>query len=326
MIKGTNVPDLVVILLATLVGVLISIGVFGKGFDTANYERIFWEINHYSPGIWEVRYEPFFNMFVQLFSGPQSSPAYITLIIVLPALLAKVFAVKMAQGNIAVYLLIYLSLWAPTFEQNQIRVAAGLGIFMIANTAFRDRLALSLALGIASIGFHYSMIGFVLVQWVVTLGKFNLTPARKAFLVLVLALVGLYFLYFFSLRVLPRLERMIEVRNPQSIRVFSIFSIYVILATAFSCTYLARVGLRNVPPLVLISVFAAILGLVFFFANSQGSAAYAYRVLETMTGLLPFALAWIWSNAIRKEWQIFVLGFVVVAVLAAPEFWSDRLL
>ncbi len=325
MIKTTTLIGVSSAILAILMAAIISFGGFGEGVDTANYVRIFAQI-HNQTSIWDLRYEPLFVVFVKTFSSRYSSPEFVFLMITVPAILSKVLAVRAVNGNGLVFLFLYMSLWAPTMELNQIRVALATGLFLYVISAHRLNIFVALVLATLTLGFHYSMIGYILTLWVVLLWRNNMFLAQKfllAFAILTLAYLGFTIV---GENLLDRIKIRESIVITQSIRVFGLFSVFTIISTSFVLLYQLRIGINNVPLAVQVVTISAVGGILVFLYQSMHGGLFAYRTLETMTSLLPFSLAWVWRSADRSEWRIAILVLIGIGIAIAPNYWSSRII
>nr|WP_300056793.1 EpsG family protein [Sulfitobacter sp.] len=309
--------------MAIVLAAFIAMGWFGEGIDTANYIRIFDEINVVR-GIWDLRYEPLFVLFVQTFSSSATNPAWIFFTITATSLLTKVSAVRLVCGNGLVFLVSYFSVWAPTFELNQIRAALALAVLLLIISVPLQSAMVVVLLTPLTLGLHYSMIGPIAVVWVYFLIASNLSFLKKMSIISAVIILGAFLNHFLVSRHASYLEAVSQSMAAGGERLFSYFSVYVILVTVFSTIYLLRRGLTDAPQSIVIAALSAIGGILIFFYQTWTEGLYAYRILETMTSFLPITLAWIWGQSRNSIWKVGTVFLIVVGLAIAPGYWASR--
>lgn len=321
LIKNRNLMLLVSVALAFSLSVAISFEIFGESLDKQSYLRIFNEIQNYS-SFTSLRYEPLFNWYVKIFQNLSFDPAYTFLWIVAPALLGKLYASYRVGGQTIVFLIIYGALWAPIFELNQIRTSLATGIFIFAIALPNMSVNYRAILAFVSVGFHYSMVAYVLVLWIIIFFSSKTAVIKK----MLLTAIILFTLFYFDNQILESLMKRIELRNQymgnEVVRLLSLFSIFILFSTSLISFYIIFLNQSEVPLLVQVAVISSIIGLTIFFYMAIAGGSFTYRILETMTIFLPISLAWLWSSTQSSALRCAILFLVIFSLAIAPMQWS----
>lgn len=297
-------------------------GWFGEGLDTAHYIRIFDDIQ-FVTSVWDLRYEPFFILFVQIVSSANTQSIWIFFAIIATALLTKIIAVIQINASAFVFLISHFSLWAATLELNQIRAALALGLFSLIVTSNRLGTFGVLSLSMLTIGFHYSMIGPIAAICTYLIVFSKLTVLKKTLLLIGIGILAYFLISFLQARLYTYFLAVTSTMQTENTRLLSFFSLYVMLVSAFASVYLIQHHRSPPPPAVTIFILSAIGGIVVFFYQTMSGGFYAYRILETMSAFLPIVLAWLWSNAGSRQWKLGVLALILAGLGIAPRYWAS---
>ena len=226
------------------------------------------------------------------------------------------------KDNALIFLVAYLSLWAATLEFNQIRTALAVSLFALVASSKGIRDLWALILGSISFGLHYSIAGILAAFWIYLVFVSSRKLWQKVVFVSLIALSVYVFFSILSVRFIPRIELLAELTPKTAVRVLSLFSVYVTSVTAVMLFYCYRVGVKDVPRLVAIGVGSSAIGIVLFFSLAVQGGFLAYRILETMSSLLPLALAWAWVHAGRSLWRANWILVLLIGARIGPGYWS----
>ncbi len=325
MIKTSKFVAALTAVFALALAIALSSGWFGEGLDTANYIRIFDEIQ-LQTSVWDLRYEPLFILVVQFISTPTTQPIWIFFAIIATALLAKIIAVRQINANDLIFLISYFSLWAPTLELNQIRAALALGLFLLIIASRRLGTLGVLSFSPLTLGFHYSMIGPISAIWIYVIVFSKLTRLKKILLLSGIGVLAYFLISFIDSRFSTYLLAVSATMQTEDTRMLSFFSLYVILVSTFAGIYLIQHHRSPPPRAVIISTVSGAIGLVVFFYQTMSGGFYAYRILETMSAFLPVVLAWVWRNSGSRNWKLGVLTLTLLGLIIAPRIWGSRII
>ena len=154
--KGTA-TKLIVIFSTIVYSLFLGAFPFGFGKDYLNYVEIFREIA--LEGVsFDSRYEPVF-VIVTLITKTILRFDYLVFVIFISISASiKIYACRRINGNIFVLVIVYTLMYAPLYDNNQIRAGVGVAIIYLAIAILDTNKYQALTLLFLSVLTHYSMI------------------------------------------------------------------------------------------------------------------------------------------------------------------------
>jgi hypothetical protein len=297
---------------ALVLGWIVAARVAGPGLDTDNYVHLFKAPPALADGV--SRFEPLFLMLVAALRAVIASPDVLFFAIAGLACLVKLLAIsRLPDASLAVFVVAYVAICMPFYEYNQIRVAIAVAFVYLAwNHLYQSPARSALHFAVA-IGFHYSVVLFIVPAALVLAARSRVATAATVAGVFAFGIASAIFeappvLQSYATGLLLRAAEI----EDQQVNLLG----FGILLVAGSTVVLAfcRFELKA----YILSLCT--LGMLVFVALVKLELPYALRVIETVSAALPYAWARAFGGA---AWQRIAVGTLVAASVAyAPIQWA----
>jgi hypothetical protein len=203
-------------------------------------------------------------------------------------------------------------MYAPLYDNNQIRAGVGVAIIYLAIAIFDTNKYQALSLLFLSVLTHYSMILLVapIGVWLIFFSA-KLSLTQKSLLLISVSL-AIYFQYEFIIyKLFPTAVLLADEQETGSKRIFGANFVFTAI-----CIFITAIYSTTNKKLYLIIL---ILGVLEYFILIYQQLPYQYRVLETASSIIPIVYANIYSKNIAARKAI--IGAMTLMAIYAPFYW-----